>query len=86
MRTMALAALLALNVSVARADALPDCPAGTHLETNPVAPGAMHHNGGECIRDGGCAITHHRRGAVAPALLLAALALTLTRARARARA
>lgn len=39
--------VLALAPS-ARADALPMCPPGTHMVTNPTPPGAMHHGGARC--------------------------------------
>jgi len=80
MRTLFLSSLVliasALVAPHASADALPDCPAGTHLVENPVDPGAMHHNGGECVEDegggGGCAVSPRRSTSPALGFLFAA--------------
>lgn len=47
----ALLAIALLAPSGALADALPDCPPGTHMVMNPTPPGAMHHGGGGCVPD-----------------------------------
>lgn len=47
------AAFVALAPAVAVADAMPDCPPGTKMMTNPVPEGAMHHNGAQCVDEDG---------------------------------
>ncbi len=42
--------VLALPAAAA-ADALPDCPPGTHFVGNPIPEGALHHSGGQCVDD-----------------------------------
>lgn len=37
--------------TLARADALPNCPPGTRMVMNPTPPGAMHHGGGSCVAE-----------------------------------
>ena len=43
--------LAAATASVARADAMPGCAQGEHLQVNPTPPGSMHHGGGQCVPD-----------------------------------
>jgi hypothetical protein len=94
---LALAILAILLVcaapSLALADALPDCPPGTHMVTNPIPEGAMHHAGGQCVEDeggasesgGGCsavrAASGGRVGEVPLALFVLAPAAVLVRRR-----
>jgi MYXO-CTERM domain-containing protein len=78
-RLFALALLLAPASAVA--DALPACPEGQHLETNPVPPGAQHHAGGQCVPNEGsddCSVAGG--GAL---VSLALLGLVLVRRRVR---
>jgi hypothetical protein len=79
-------AMLVVPAGVARADAMPACEEGQHLETNPVEPGAMHHGGGRCVDDPGrgCSVARGAGGgAGAGTLLIAALAAAITIRRGR---
>jgi MYXO-CTERM domain-containing protein len=64
---------VSLGPSFASADALPACPEGQHLVTNPVEPGAMHHAGGQCVADEGEDCSVAGGGTLAAAALAALL-------------
>jgi hypothetical protein len=80
MRAFLLSLLLVSIPAIAYADAMPSCPPGTHLQTNPGSNG--HHGGGQCISNpsrGGCAIGVADADVSAIFLLAAALALVARR-------
>lgn len=84
---LVLATALFLAPAIASADALPECGPGERLETNPVEPGAMHHAGGQCVRDAseepasGCSVARATRAPSFAAwfLVLAGAALVTRR-------
>lgn len=49
---LVVALLLWLGPAAARADSIGGpCPSGQTWQSNPVAPGSMHHGGGQCVPD-----------------------------------
>ncbi len=46
-----IALLILVAPAMSRADALPSCPPGQHMQANPIPPGAMHHAGATCVAD-----------------------------------
>lgn len=49
--TKVLLCVASLWATSAFGDAMPACPPGEKVVMNPVAPGAFHHAGGQCVKD-----------------------------------
>jgi MYXO-CTERM domain-containing protein len=49
--TKVLLCVASLWATFAFGDAMPACPPGEKVVINPVAPGAFHHAGGNCVKD-----------------------------------